>query len=297
MPSSATLERLQPYTEHLSSALAQRFSAETVAAGVATAMAGAATAAVVSAGWYCATSALESMQGQYCSTFVVSSRSTVFGWLKAWIAAQPEFAASSQTTTVHLAEELDKGLLAKNDGNPGDLGFSAADKSTHWFRHQGAVVSVSVKRERLAGHQDKEELLLTLHGWPGPGSAEARRALLVDLVEQARQLHQAQTQGRTELFIGQPEYSQWESIGTRRSRTLASVILPDGLSKDVMDDARRFKSSAAVHIDTHSQAPPTTTYFFPGMFLRETAYVFSVVRRSRYSLPARLPDLRHARRR
>ena len=238
-------EHLQPYTNHLTSALAQRFSAETVAAGVATALAGAAAAAAVSAGWYCASSALESVQGQCCSTFVVSSRSTVFGWLKAWIAAQPEFAASSQTTTVQLAEELDKGLLAKNDGNPGDLGFSAADKSTHWFQHQGAVVSVSVKRERLAGHQDKEELLLTLHGWPGPGSAEARRALLVGLVEQARQLHQAQTQGRTELFIGQPEYSQWESIGTRRSRTLASVILPEGLSNDVMEDALRFKSSAA----------------------------------------------------
>jgi chaperone BCS1 len=241
--------RLQPYADHLGSALAERFSAETVASGLATAAAGTAAAAAVSAAWWCSGAAFESARAQCCSTYVVSSRSQVFAWMKVWLSVQPEFRQTTQTTAVQLAEELDKGLLANEDGSPGELGFSAADQSTHWFRHHGALLSISLRRERTAGHQDKEELVLILHGWPWPGSSEARRAQLVSLVEEARQQHVAQTRGRTELFIGQPEYSTWESIGTRRSRTLESVILPQGLAEDFMADARRFKASAGWYAD------------------------------------------------
>ena len=105
---------------------------------------------------------------------------------------------------MQLAEELDKGLLA-SDSTPAALGFSAAEQSTHWFRRDGGLLAISLRRERIAGHQDKEELLLELHSWPGRGAKAGRRSQVVALVEEARQTHAAQTQGRTELFIGQPE--------------------------------------------------------------------------------------------
>ena len=91
--------------------------------------------------------------------------------------------------------------------------------------------------------------LPTPHGWPGPSAAEGRRAKLVALVEAARSLYTGQTQGRTEMFIGQAEYSGWESIGTRRSRTVASVVLPAGVADDVLADAKRFKESAGWYGD------------------------------------------------
>lgn len=43
--------------------------------------------------------------------------------------------------------------------------------------------------------------------------------------------------------------STWESIGTRRSRTLESVILPQGMARDFMQDARNFKASAGWYAD------------------------------------------------
>ena len=43
--------------------------------------------------------------------------------------------------------------------------------------------------------------------------------------------------------------STWESIGTRHSRTLESVILPHGLAEDFMRDARRFKANAGWYAD------------------------------------------------
>jgi|EP01043_Picozoa_sp_COSAG02_P055184 hypothetical protein len=206
MPAGATA-RLQPYAEHLGSALAERFSAEAVASGLATAAAGAFAAFAVSAAWWCSGSVVQAVHAECCSTFVVSSRSQVFAWLKVWLSAQPDFVKTAQRTTVQLAEELDKGLLASNDGGgtPAALGFSAAEQSTHWFRRDAGLLAISLRRERIAGHQDKEELLLELHSWPGPGAKAARRSQLVTLVEEARQQHVAQTQGRTELFIGQPE--------------------------------------------------------------------------------------------
>ena len=101
--------RLQPYADHLGSALAERFSAETVASGLATAAAGTAAAAAVSAAWWCSGAAFESARAQCCSTYVVSSRSQVFAWMKVWLSVQPEFRQTTQTTAVQLAEELDKG--------------------------------------------------------------------------------------------------------------------------------------------------------------------------------------------
>ena len=240
---------LRPYAEHLAAALGARFSAETVASGLATAAAGAAAAAAVSCSWWCCSAGADAARGQCSSTFVVSSRSLVFQWLKVWLAAQPEFAHSSQRTAVQLAQELDPGLVDTTDQQQGGLGFSAADNSTHWFRHCGSLASLQVQRERVPGKQDDESLLLTLHGWPGPGAAATRRAQLIALVDAARALYTAQSRGRTELFIGQAEYSQWDSIGTRRSRSLASVILPSGMAEDLMADARRFRRSIAWYIE------------------------------------------------
>ena len=220
---------LRPYVEHLRSALGERFGAETVASGLATAAAGAAAAAAVSAAWWCTAATLDAARRECSSDFVVTSRSQVFQWLKVWLAAQPEFARSSQCATVQLEEELDPGVVVKA-GTQGGLGFSAAEQSTHWFRHDGTLASLALRRERVPGRQDVESLLLTLHGWPGRGAAEGRRAKLVALVEAARSLYTGQTQGRTEMFIGQAEYSGWESIGTRRSRTVASVVLPAGVA-------------------------------------------------------------------
>lgn len=196
--------RLQPYTAHLGSALREKFSAETVASGLAAAAAGTAAAAAVSAAWWCSSAVVEAARAECCSTFVVSSRSQVFAWLKVWLSAQPDFVQTAQRTTVQLAEELDKGLVA-TDSAPAALGFSAAEQSTHWFRRDGGLFAISLRRERIAGHQDKEELLLEVYSWPGPGAKAARRSQLVALVEEARHNHAAQTQGRTELFIGQPE--------------------------------------------------------------------------------------------
>lgn len=195
---------LHPYAAHLGSALRERFSAQTVAAGLAAAAAGTAAAVAVSAAWWCSSAVVEAARAECCSTFVISSRSQVFAWLKVWLSAQPDFAQTAQRTTVQLAEELDKGLLA-SDSMPAALGFSAAEQSTHWFRRDGGLLAISLRRERIAGHQDKEELLLELHSWPGRGAKAGRRSQVVALVEEARQTHAAQTQGRTELFIGQPE--------------------------------------------------------------------------------------------
>ena len=52
---------LRPYVEHLRSALGERFGAETVASGLATAAAGAAAAAAVSATWWCTDSQKDSV--------------------------------------------------------------------------------------------------------------------------------------------------------------------------------------------------------------------------------------------
>ena len=203
-----------------------RFGAEAVASGLATAAAGAAAAAAVSAAWWCCNAGAASAREMCCSSFVVSSRSQVFGWLKVWLAAQPEFARSGQPTAVQLAQELDPGLQLEGPGAQGELGFSAAQESTHWLRYAGTLASLALRRERVPGAQDVETLELTLHGWPCPGAAAHRRAQLVALVGEARRLYAGQTRGRTELFIGQGEYGQWDSIGTRRSRTLGSVVLP-----------------------------------------------------------------------
>ena len=238
--------RLQPYAEHLRSALAERFGAETVATGVATAVAGAATAALVSSAWWCYSNVAEAARAECCSTFVVSSRSQVFAWLQVWLSSKREFRQTTQTTAVQLAEELDKGILPDTTGA---IGFSAADDITYWLRHNGALLSISLRCERAQGQQDRKELVLELHGWPGRVAREWRREQLMMLVKDAREQYVAQTQGRTELFIGQPEYSTWESIGTRRSRTVESVILPQGLAEDFMKDARMFKSSARWYAD------------------------------------------------
>ena len=202
----------------------------------------------MSAAWWCTAATLDACRRECSSDFVVTSRSQVFQWLKVWLAAQPEFARSSQCATGQLKEELDPGVVVKA-GTQGGLGFSAAEQSTHWFRHDGTLASLALRRERVPGRQDVESLLLTLHGWPGPGAAEGRRAKLVALVEAARSLYTGQTQGRTEMFIGQAEYSGWESIGTRRSRTVASVVLPAGVADDVLADAKRFKESAGWYGD------------------------------------------------
>jgi chaperone BCS1 len=220
-----------------------------VASGLATAAAGAAAAAAVSAAWWCCNAGAASAREMCCSSFVVSSRSQVFGWLKVWLAAQPEFARSGQPTAVQLAQELDPGLQLEGPGAQGELGFSAAQESTHWLRYAGTLASLALRRERVPGAQDVETLELTLHGWPGPGAAAHRRAQMVALVGEARRLYAGQTRGRTELFIGQGEYGQWDSIGTRRSRTLGSVVLPAGLAEDVMADARRFKAGASWYVD------------------------------------------------
>lgn len=246
MASKDASSRLQPYADHLRYALQERFGAEAVASGLATAVAGAVAAVLVSSTWWCYSAAAQTVRSECCSTFVVSSRSQVFGWIQVWLSSRPEFRQTSESTAVQLADELDKGLL---QDHPGALGFSPADESTHWFRHSGFMVSISLRRENSPGHQDKEELLIKLHGWPGRGACQARRGGLLSLIEDARQHYTAQTQGRTELFIGQPEYSTWESIGTRRSRTFESVILPKGLAEDLMGDAQQFKANATWYAD------------------------------------------------
>jgi chaperone BCS1 len=192
----------------------------------------------------------DAVRAQCSSSFVVSSRSQIFQWLRFYLAARPEFRRSSQLVSVQLTEEAQEpsGLLADQLGGA-RLGFSAATHCTYWLQHGDAVISLATQREKVPGRQDEESLLLCVRSWPGVGAAEYRRARLVALVREARELYMASARGRTELFIGQAEYSQWDSIGTRRSRSLASVILPDGIAEDVMADARRFRGGCHWYIN------------------------------------------------
>ena len=245
MPAGAVLPH--PYAAHLYAALQDRFSAESVSSGVATAVATATAAAVVSASWWCCTLGVATARAQCSSSFVVSSRSEVFAWLKAWLAAQPEFASNSQLTAVQLDPEHAQAHLG--GGVAAGLGFTPAERTTHRFRYESALASLELRRERIAGRQDEESLLLTLGSWPGSGAAAKRKATFIALVEAARELYTTQSQGRTEIFIGQAEYSQWEPIGTRRSRTMSSVILPQGMAEELLIDARRFRTSAQWYVN------------------------------------------------
>ena len=267
----ATTTALRVVTEYghaTALALRDRFSAETVAGGLATAAAGAAAAAAVSASFFLLSSAIDSVRRRTSTRFVVQKRSRVFAWLTVWMSAQPEFAANGQKVAVQLQSELDPGLSsaagAGGGGGGGGGGKSCSGKCSslsssssltsappgslrplqlgyslcptdhptalHQFRFRGALVSCELRQERIPGQQKAEESLRVTVADGSPASAvlfssqsaaaARRRQVLEALVAEARGHYEAKTRGRTEIFIGQGEYGSWDSIGTRRARSL-----------------------------------------------------------------------------
>ncbi|XP_014254726.1 mitochondrial chaperone BCS1 isoform X2 [Cimex lectularius] len=164
-------------------------------------------------------------------TLEVPCRDKSYNWLLHWITIRG--ARKTQHLSVETSfEQHDTGhIKTKYEFIP--------SVGTHFFKYRGTWIKVDRTREQhtLDLHMGVpwETVTLTSFGWD--------KQVYFDILEEARQLALAETEGKTVMYTAMgPE---WRPFGhPRKRRPLNSVVLDEGVAERILSDVKDFLNAS-----------------------------------------------------
>lgn len=167
----------------------------------------------------------------YMITLEVPCRDKSYQWLLQWITVKG--ARETQHLSVETNfEQFDSGSVVTRYNFIPSIG-------THFFRYKKSWIKVDRTREQqtldLHLGMPFETVTLTALG--------NQRQLFFDILEEAREMALAKTEGRTVVYISYGH--EWRQFGhPRKRRSLSSVILDFGLKERIVNDVEEFRKNA-----------------------------------------------------
>ncbi|KXJ27541.1 mitochondrial chaperone BCS1 [Exaiptasia diaphana] len=167
-------------------------------------------------------------------TLEVPSKDKSYHWVLQWITANARKAQHISVETTFQQHDTGR-ISTRYDYVP--------SPGTHFFQYKNNWIRVERSREKmvdLTTGAPWETVTLTALG--------RDRKIFNDLLEEARVMALAKTEGKTVMYI--PMGAEWRQFGfPRRKRPLDSVILGDGISENILLDVRDFNSNSKWYMD------------------------------------------------
>lgn len=167
-------------------------------------------------------------------TLEVPSKDKSYHWVLQWITANARKAQHISVETTFQQHDTGR-ISTRYDYVP--------SPGTHFFQYKNNWIRVERSREKmvdLTTGAPWETVTLTALG--------RDRKIFSDLLEEARVMALAKTEGKTVMYI--PMGADWRQFGfPRRKRPLDSVILDNGISEKILLDVRDFNSNSKWYMD------------------------------------------------
>jgi chaperone BCS1 len=110
---------------------------------------------------------------------------------------------------------------------------------THYFFYRGRFVIL--RRERKDGSEKQGSMLLGFRETFNFKIFSRNRQLVMDLLEEARELAHPKTDDRISVFV--PMYGDWVRVTRKLPRPITSVILANNLVETTLNDVQTFRNS------------------------------------------------------
>lgn len=178
----------------------------------------------------------------HCTTVVdIESRDPLYGWIRAWLAVQPYtgragmLSASSGTGQDEHQASASNSPMSTRVQRPAILFHPAP--GVHWLRYEGRFIRVSREKKEHTGKD----------GWTSFSESISLRFYTRDrefprrLMAAARDL--ALPPGDDSITVCSAEWNTWSFLAKVPSRSLESVILPDGLADGMVETIGGFLGS------------------------------------------------------
>ncbi|KDQ61015.1 hypothetical protein JAAARDRAFT_67424 [Jaapia argillacea MUCL 33604] len=179
-------------------------------------------------------------------TLEINNKDRAYEWFLAWMSQQASAAPPASSGIKKLASvsrswtrshqlSVETAVEQRKNGSSSVLFKLVAGPGTHWFKYRGAWMQVKREREtrsmQLMSGIPWETVTLT--------TLSRDRTLFPELLSEARDLAMQGQEGK--LVIHTAWGTEWRPFGQpRRKRPLHSVVLNDGVSKQVRDDVQAF---------------------------------------------------------
>ncbi len=174
---------------------------------------------------------LEFIKRQSMIVIDIPDRDQAFHWINLWLANHKYSKDRARLLTV-------KTESAKRESDKPKIIFSPAP-GHHWLWYKGRLMILNRNRQQM-GQSDgisdpfREYFTVRLIG--------RNRKLALELIQEAYDLSHSHTVNKLAIHRSR-HYGDWTSNTLAHKRSLASVILPDNLLKELVDDVQTFLSS------------------------------------------------------
>ncbi len=176
--------------------------------------------------------ALEWIKKQFIIEAEVLNSDPAFDWLSLWLHEHP-YSKRSRKLTITTRPST-------NDDELANIIFSPAP-GYHFFFYKGRLVWMHRERQDKEGGKGIDSVLMkpkeTLHFRMFGRS----QRLVRELVEDARNAVDTERKAAFKIYIS--AYGCWYRMPIKLHRTLESVVLPDGISEQIVKDIKDFQSS------------------------------------------------------
>lgn len=168
---------------------------------------------------------------RFCRWFLmdvtVRNSDPPFGWVEAWLAAQPY---ARQAKSIRLTSAM----VAYDDEEPVQV---VPSTGTHYFRWRGRWVRVehSIDQAATGSTKLRETICITMRA--------RHRALLAELIAEAKAATSSEDAPTVGVWAAEERW--WCHATKLVPRRPETLVLKAGLLEDIIDDARRFDGSKA----------------------------------------------------